>query len=176
MAFSNPSTKAVGSVLTAANWNEQVANTDFLARPPSVSLTRTTEQALGTTAWRSVAWQSEGWDTDTMWSSTAPTRIDINTAGKYQVSANIPFTATAGNVTVRAGITVGGSTTAAPNNGVVLDNGSAAADKAVSLTRVLSLTSTQFVRINVSGSSGANAIIMHSSVYIPSVSVLWVSS
>ena len=176
MAFSNPSTKAVGSVLTAANWNEQVANTDFLARPPSVSLTRTTEQSLAAAAWRSLSWNAEGWDTDTMWSSTAPTRIDINTAGKYLCTANAArSTAGDGNI-LTIGFTVGGSTTAVPNNGVAAGNEGSPSAGGATITRILSLTSTQFIRVQGISNGSTAATIVHSSVHVPSVSVLWVSS
>ena len=172
MAWSNPSTVTDGQVLSATRWNAHVvANTEFLARPPSVSLTRTTDLAPGTTAWRSVPWQTEGWDTDTMWSSTAATRIDVNTAGKYQVTATIPFSS-ASNVKLM-GITLGGSTTAAPNSGVVESYG-ALRRASMSITSLLSMTSTQFVRVQVSADVAPT--ILHTSVYRPSVSVLWVSS
>ena len=75
MAWINPSTRATGYLVTAAIWNQDVvANTEYLAKPPSVSVRRSTEQSIANSVWTAVSFNTENWDTDAMWSSTADGR------------------------------------------------------------------------------------------------------
>ena len=183
MAWVNPSTRAVGAVVTASIWNQDVvANSEFLAKPPSCSLLRTTElsQAAGG-GWRSIAWQSEQWDTDTMWSSTAATRIDINTPGKYEVQALITWTTNASAQGRAMGIYAGavGSSTVAPNQAEHNWNGPALAgfNPTNMLVATLSLTSTSTIRIQTAHNSTSAITIRHTTAgQKPRVSVRWVSS
>lgn len=74
-------------------------------------LRRSGTQAIsGTTT---VSWDAEDYDTDTMHDNTTnPTRITINTAGKYMIECMLTTTAT-GTGTVRGRINVNGGTTIA---------------------------------------------------------------
>ncbi len=183
MPWVNPSTRATGYLVTAANWNQDVvANTEYLARPPSVSVRKSTTQAMTNNVWRSIAWNSEAWDTDSMWSSTAASRIDINTAGKYLVTAavawNVSTASTVGTQGRLVGVRVGGSSTAAPNRAQVQTRptGSTGVRQHQSVSDIIALTSTQFVRLQVFQDSGANLSVTGSSADQTLLSVLWVSS
>lgn len=169
--------------MNATKWNQDVvANSEFLARKPLVVLTRSTEQSIPTGAQRSISWNTEVRDNNGMWSSTAPTRIDIATAGVYRIEATCTFAAStlAGTATLRQiGIYTGaaGSTTVVPNlqtNSVVVD--SSGADISVFVSGYAVLTSTDFVRIQVVQNSGAAINIVNSTVFIPRVAVVWESS
>lgn len=177
----NPSTVTAGQVLNATKWNQDVvANSEFLAKPPSVSVTRSTEQNIATGVWRSVAWNTEGWDTDSMWSSTAATRIDINTAGKYLVVANVPWAPSTAGVRRIAGIYAGapGSSTVSPN---VMTSAVSVADNASGgntnvLNAIVSVTSTQVIRIPTLHDAGASINLLHDGNWVPRCDVIWQSS
>jgi hypothetical protein len=175
MAWVNPSTRATGALITAAIWDQDVrANTEFLARPPSVSLQKSTEQSIANASWRSVSWNTENWDTDTMWSSTAPTRIDINTSGKWELSATVSWDTGSGLRIV--GFTVGGSTTATPSP--LLDRRQITSEYAIAtVTDTRSLTSTQFVRLQVYQANGSALNLSHDGTeFITHMAARWVSS
>ena len=179
MAWSNPSTKAVGSVLTAAEWNIQVANTDFLGQPPSVSIGKSTEQAIATGTWTALQWSAQRWDNDSMWSSTASNRIDINTAGKYLATLNVTWNgSTLFNHYRIIGIGVGQTTNAYPNQGEERRLSVVAGEQvSQSISRIINLTSTQYLRAMVYQDDGISRNVGHSTASsYPSLEVLWVSS
>lgn len=185
MGWVNPSTIATATLVTAARWNQDVvSNTEFLARPPSVRVQKSTDQSITNNTHTMVSWNAESWDTDTMWSSTAPTRIDINTSGKYLVTAFVCWgtstSSTGGNVR-QAGVLVDGTTSANSNRATSV----AGAPKSTSIpiaqtvSDVLSLTSTQFLRLNVYQDSGAALSVQHTTgtgARIASMTVTWISS
>lgn len=176
MAWVNPSTRATGATITAAIWNQDVvANAEFLARPPSASVSRSTEQSIANAAWRAISFNTEAWDTDSMWSSTAGARIDINTSGKYHVIAHAAFAASAAGAARALGISVGGSTTAPPTHGHANATPNTAT-LGITHSRMLSLTSTQFIRIMVYQDSGGALNIVHSTETQPACDIRWVSS
>ncbi len=178
MPWVAPSTRATGYLVTAAVWNQDaVANPKFLARPPSVRVQKSTEQSIASAVWRSMSWNTEVWDTDTMWSSTAATRLDVNTAGKYLVSASIGWAASTAGVERHVGIAVGGSSTAAPayaKQSMEADVGTIV--RRMTVTDIIRLTSTQYIRIQVYQDSGGALNVQHDTVDIASAAVLWVSS
>lgn len=182
MAWTNPDTVTAGSVLAATRWNTHlVGNLDFLAKPPSCGLSRSTEQSIATGVWRSIAWNTEGWDTDTMWSSTAATRVDINTAGKYLVTANAGFVASTAGVARLMGIAIDGSSTASPSGvGGRVYHPPPRTGNSLNMThsQMISLTSTQTVRIQVFQDSGGALNVIESAAdgQTPRVSVMWMSS
>lgn len=181
MAFSNPSTKAAGSVLTAAEWNIQVANTDFLARPPAVCVTKSTDQSVAASVNRAIAWNTEQWDTDTMWSSTRAWRFEINTAGKYRIDAHFQWASVASANTRVAQILLnpGSSTSAATGSNLLqrhVQTGISGASMPVTLTGVYSFTSTQSVGFSVFQGTSAALTIEHSTIQVPRCSIMWVSS
>lgn len=182
MAWVNPETVTAGQVLGATRWNKDVVgNTEFLAKPPSCAVSRSTEQSVATGVWRSIAWNTEGWDTDTMWSSTAATRLDINTSGKYLIAANAGFAASTVGVARLMGFAVGGSSTASPSGvggRVYCPPPRAGNSLNMTHTQMISLTSTQYVRIQVFQDSGGalNVIENAADGQTPRVSAIWMSS
>lgn len=181
----NPSTKATGALITAAVWNQDVvANTEFLAKPPSCRVQNSTEQSIPNSGQRSISWASESWDTDTMWSSTAPTRIDINTAGKYLVTAFVVWggsTNSTGGTVREIGLVVDGTTTATPNRATsyVQPPRTTGINVRHVLSDVLSFTATQFIRLQAFQDSGAALNVNHTTgagADIASLTVTWISS
>ena len=183
MAWVNPSTRAVGAVVTASMWNSDVvANTEFLAKPPSVTVTKTTEQSIAVGSWRSIAWSAESWDTNSMWSSTAATRVDINTAGKYLITASVNWSTGGTGDRRQMGIYAGtaGSTSVAPNiaQAKAHNPGGASNNPSNHVSAIVSLTSTEVVRVQVSHNSTAATTVRHSTAggEVPRLSVMWMSS
>lgn len=176
MAWTNPSTAVSGEVLTAAVWNSDVRdNVKFLARPPSVRVERDATQSLDNSTWTEISFDVEAWDTDTMWSSTAATKVFAKTAGKYLVTGIGSFAAsTAGSNRAfgfRKNTTSGG-----PSEGSMLINPpetGAGANYRICVTNLITLTTgqyLQFVGFQDSG-SGLNTIA-NETIF----SMLWVSS
>lgn len=147
MAFTNPSTWVAGAVLTAAQLNQQVRdNTRFLHGPPIVRVRRSTTQSINNSTWTAISFNTEDWDTDTMWSSTAPTKIICRTAGKYEFSFNGSFAAsTAG--TYRALGLRKNTTSGDPNEGEVTTVETAnGVEWTAHLANTIALTTGQFVQ------------------------------
>lgn len=67
---------------------------DFLLDPPRVSVYMTTASLTHNT-WTGVTWTATHYDTDSMWDSGDPTRLTVNTPGRYLVTARAYFAANA---------------------------------------------------------------------------------
>lgn len=168
-----------GQVLGATRWNQAVvANTEFLAKPPSALVRKSTDQALAAgSTWKAVSWNTEVFDNDTMWSSTDPTKVNINTNGKYQVSGHVGFggaAVTAGGVGCYLGVLVDGTTKGTPQHAQDIRVSLAGVTLHEAGTVTLSLTSTQFVRLMVR--SDSTSLVLHSTVENPFFAVHWISS
>ena len=99
MAWTTPATVVADSTeLTASLWNQQVRdNTSFLYSPASCALDHTGNQTISNGTWTSVTFTAPDlFDTDNMHSTSSNTsRITINTAGIYLLTANIEWTSQA---------------------------------------------------------------------------------
>lgn len=153
-------------------------NLTFLGRPPSVRVTRSTSQSIANNTWTAISWNTEGYDTDSMWSSTAGNRIEINTNGKFLVTSSVDFVASTGGVARAMGVRVDATTasTGNPTHGrIVLSEVQGGGGWAGSYTTVVSVTSTQRVKIMVLQDSGA-ALNINDEMGNPHCSVTWISS
>jgi len=77
-------TVAAGDVATAAAWNVLTVDVNNLIVPPAVSVFRSSTLS-GYTSGSAITWQDKHYDTDSMWSSGAPTVITVGTTGLYVV-------------------------------------------------------------------------------------------
>ena len=92
--YTSAGTVAAGDVATAAAWNVVTADVNNLIVPASCSVVRTTS-LTGYTSDADITWTTTAaYDTDSMFSSGAPTRITINTAGLYLVTSYVLLQAT----------------------------------------------------------------------------------
>lgn len=93
MPWTTPITKSTGDGLTAADWNTYVRdNAEFLYAPPRVDAYHSTDQSIANASDTFLAFDSERYDTDTMHSTvTNNSRVTVNTAGLYVVSAGVEF-------------------------------------------------------------------------------------
>jgi hypothetical protein len=173
IAYVNPSTFVAGNVLTAAQQNVLANNDRFFHGPPSVKVRRASNQTIATASWTAISWSSEVWDNDSMWSSTAATIVDINTAGKYLISAGVEFAASTLGTFRGIGIRVA-ATTGVPTHGQVVtsETGDVAS---IGITNMLHLTSTQRIRIPIIHNNGVNSTSVNSRD-APYLNVLWISS
>lgn len=92
MAYSTPSSKTTGTLITAAIWNQDVVdNVAFLGNPPACRVYHTGAfpgpATINDNNEAAVAFDSERFDTDSMHSTSSnTTRITFNTAGLYIVT------------------------------------------------------------------------------------------
>lgn len=95
MAYSAPTTRSTGFLVTAAVWNQDVVdNVAFLANPPACRVRRTTAQSINNNTETAITFDAERYDTDGMHSTSSNTsRITINTAGIYTIGATLELAA-----------------------------------------------------------------------------------
>lgn len=91
MAYVAPRTWSSGEKPTAAQFNQDIRdNVSFLANPPACYAYRTTNQSINNNSLTVVLFDAERFDTNTMHDTSSNTsRITFNTAGIYQIDANI---------------------------------------------------------------------------------------
>lgn len=180
MAFTTPSTWVAGAVLTAAQLNQQVRdNMRFLHGPPTVRLRRVGNQAITTATETSIQWTNEDYDTDTMWSSTANTKIIFRTAGKYTISANYEMegstVSTNMYIAIRHNSTSGGDYLAAVRH--PFDAVSGALTRLVGCDVTAHFAANDFVRVVAYHEHGSNRNVMGTTgSRLSYVTALWVSS
>ena len=101
MAYSAPTTRATGFLVTAAVWNQDVVdNVTFLANAPGCRAFHNTTNSITSGTEMTLAFNSEQFDNDGMHSMSVNTeRITITTAGVYvftwgfQLSSDTDYTA-----------------------------------------------------------------------------------
>ena len=87
-------TIAAGEVLTAAVVQQINDNGEFLIDPPACSIKETTAQSLADNTSTAMTSNEENFDNDSMHSTVTNTsRITIQTAGRYLISATVAFAA-----------------------------------------------------------------------------------
>lgn len=100
MAYTTPTTRSTGDLITAAEWNtDLVDNIQFLANPPHCAVRHSSNQSHTTNgAWQAVVFNTEDEDTANLHSTSSNTsRITIpaGLGGLYAVSACIEFAGSA---------------------------------------------------------------------------------
>ena len=179
MAYANPSTFVAGAVLTAAQQNVLAANDRFFHGPPTVRVVNSTGYDIPASGlWEEIPFNSESWDSNTMFSSTANTKVFCRTAGKFLVSCHAGFNgSTVGDtrgVGVRNNSTSGNPDFAAGYEGDLAIG--APQRLPFSASDIIALTTGQYLQLvmlhNVGAALGTSTIQERR----PTMSMLWVSS
>lgn len=182
MAYTTPSTQPTGTLITSTMYKAHlVDNIKFLHGPPNCRVQRDVAQAMPTGAWDSIVWDQEDWDNNTMWSSTNPDQVFVRTAGKYLAMTSVGLTNSSGGTRRDIGI-FKNSTSAATDNdeafrakmGSVVDFPNA--DINLSVTGMFSMTTSDYLTVQVFHDVGANLNTSTSPNNRPKLAVLWVSS
>ncbi len=100
MAWTTPETFTAGQTLTAASMNAISGNLDALndGRPSAVTpvcILTDSGQSISNVTDTAITGYTETLDTDGMYDAGSPTRITINTAGVYVITANVLWSSTA---------------------------------------------------------------------------------
>lgn len=175
MAYTTPSTWVSGNVLTAAQLNEQVRdNIKFLHGPPTAQIGRTAAFSVASGAWEEVQFDTEVWDTNTMWSSTANTKVFCRTAGKYLVT----FTGALASSTAGTHRGIGirfNSTSGDPQYGAPQSQEAANSFRwSGAVTQIVPMTTGQYIQGVFFHNTGAG--LDTDTTFTPKLSILWVSS
>lgn len=175
MAYVNPSTFIAGNVLTAAQQNVLAANDRFFHGVPTVRVHGTTNTTAAQSVVVYVKFGTEAWDSDSMWSSTANTVFNINTAGKYLVGGAVQWQASTDgsfrdlSIVDNLGVVHAEVMEQPPEPGTI--------GPRQSITTMLSLTSTQSVRLGIEHDVAAGLLITDSTARkSPSFWAVWQSS
>lgn len=163
MAYVTPTTHVAGETLPAADWNVVVNDVIFLGAPPTVRVQRTSNQTgvlhNGATT---ITWQTDSatgcFDTDSMWTSAAPTLLTFTTAGVYLVTLNVYI----GWATIPNNIEVN-ITDGTTKQAVVQIPGVATFENQYSLSALVNSAASPNVRagISIGSSSGSGAYVRY---------------
>lgn len=96
MAWTSPSTRATGDLITASIWNADIVN-NLTALAAGARVYHNAAQSIANSTPTVLAFNSERYDTDTIHDTvTSNSRLTCKTAGKYLIAASVEF---AGNAT-----------------------------------------------------------------------------
>lgn len=158
MAYTTPSTQPTGTLITSTHYKAHlIDNIKFLHGPPTVRVRRAAAQSIASGSWEEISFDTEDWDTDTMWSSTAATKLFARTAGKYQIAVRGTFAASTAGRTRAIGARKN-STSSTPDIAVHvhdydIPSGSLPVQSAADM---VSLTTGQYVQVCMVHDVGVN--------------------
>lgn len=157
MPYVEPTSRATGYLVTAANWNQDVVdNVSFLANPPACRVYHNTTQSIAHGVFQAVVFNSERFDTDSMHSTASNTsRITINTAGLYLVTGHTEFVTATDYTEHLVGFKVNGSTFIAFVRDK--DPGTASDTRLYSVATTWKFAATDYVELFVFQGNGAAA-------------------
>lgn len=96
MPYTSPATVVTGTTITSTWGNSVKTAADYLANPPACRVFHSTTQSATSAVALTLAFNSERYDTNTMHDTvTNNSRITMNTAGLYLVTAHVAFAANA---------------------------------------------------------------------------------
>lgn len=141
-----------GDVLTAAWCDQARDNEEFLINPPACSVYASSAQSVANATFVSLTANSEYFDNDSMHSTATNTsRITIQTAGRYLLSATIAYTAGSGR---RFSQFLVNGTTAYDGDGRPAIGGGS--DDKIVMTRTLVLAASDYVEVQANQNTGGN--------------------
>jgi hypothetical protein len=147
-------TVVAGEVYTAAAHNIIATDVNNLIVPPAVRAIRTTNQSIATSSLSQLSFDSSAqFDTDSMYSSAAPTRITINTTGIYIVTCRLTCGAFGvGTGTLYMEVLKNGAATVP----ISADerNGRTEGANEQGLAVILELVATDYLQVNIFQNSG----------------------
>ena len=112
MAYSAPTTRSTGFLVTAAVWNQDVVdNVTFLANPPACRVYNSANISCANNAETAMTFDTERFDTDSMHSTSVNTgRITITTPGLYVFGFCVVLAADTDYIATYATIRLNGTT------------------------------------------------------------------
>lgn len=165
MAWTTPTTRATGDLITASIWNADIVENLKHVFPPSVLVTRTASVLISNNVATTVTWDSEKFDDDTMHDLvTNPTRLTATKAGRYLIYAQIQWASVVTGTGVRTldffhnGATRIGRDVRKPLDGAVSNQ---------SLAIIYSLAATDYVTCVIQHNQGSDINLEQSSDYTP---------
>lgn len=160
MAYSSPATVVTGTTITSTWGNSVKTATDYLANPPACRVFHSAAQSIASATNTALAFNSERYDTNTMHDTvTNNSRITMNTAGLYIVTANIQLASDTDYTTHDVWILLNGVTTIANINNV--NPGTAALSRIYQLVTTYKFAVTDYIQVmvrQVNTSAGANNV------------------
>lgn len=177
MAYTTPRTWVAGEHPTAAQFNANIRdNVSFLANPPACRVYRATSQSITNNSLTVVTFDTERYDTDSMHSTSSLTsRITINTAGIYVVSAHIVWQADTDYTRRLFDLLLNGATIIARKSDESAAHG-IANDEGWNLSTQYKLAAADYVEVRVfqtNTSAGANNVTAATN-YSPEFAATWV--
>lgn len=93
MAWTSPTTRATGELITASIWNtDLVNNLNALRGPPQARATHSAAQSIASGAFTALAFDTERFDNDAIHDTvTNNSRLTCKSAGKYLVGGQVEF-------------------------------------------------------------------------------------
>lgn len=139
MAWTTPRSWSTGETVTSTILNTHVRdNLNAIVSPPYAYIRATTATSVGGSAYVNISFNTEIVDTDSMYTSAAPTRLTIATAGLYMLAGGYSLALTANNIA---------SARFSLNGGLLTHSGTSVICGATAQNAVLSLTC--FYRLSV---------------------------
>lgn len=175
MAYTAPTTRATGNLVTASIWNtDLVENIKFLANPPACRVYHNANQNVNDSASTALAFNSERWDTDSMHdTATNNSRITINTAGLYVVTGSVEITQATDYVRWFLELKANGATTIAVHADP--DPGTPNLSRQLTISTIWKFTAGNYIELLVFQDNTANVARAVNSVaaYSPEFSAVW---
>lgn len=162
--------KSVGDVFTEAMWDDYIkTNTNNLIVPPSCRVYHSANQSLSNTTDTTLAFNSERFDTDSMHDTvTNNSRITIQTAGIYLLSATVSFEANGTGVRV-VWLRLNGATKIAQQSAV--PPGVNTTD--ITIQTVYDLAAADYVQVLAYQSCGSPMNVTRNANYSPEFMAMW---
>lgn len=171
MPYTVPHTITAGELVTTATMNnEWGGNVSFLANPPSCRVYNTVAISIPHNTHTTLTFNTNRWDTNGMHSTVTNTsRITINTAGLYTVTANVAWASAAGNTTRLLRVVLNGA------NWIVADQDDNSFGVMVqSVTTTYKFAVGDFIEAAVYQFSGAALNVNVGNNYSPEFSATWI--
>jgi hypothetical protein len=158
MAYTAPTTRSTGNLITASIWNtDLVDNISFLANPPACKATRTSTQAIVTATATAIQFNAaDAYDTASMHDTvTNNTRVTMATAGLYVIVGYTEWELNATGTYRQARLRVNGTTAIAIQTHSA---GTLSANTAyeTSLSTIYKAAANDYVELVVQHDRGAN--------------------
>lgn len=153
------------------------ATIDFLPfRPPSVRVEGAAATTVASGSTVAVIFGTEVWDTDGMWSSTANTRLEINTAGKYLVGGHVRITESTGGTYRAVTIRKNGAVDLFQEQFTPPETGHLQTRPGIGPV-LISLTSTEYLQLMVNHAAGVSlTVAATTTIKSPAFWAIWQSS
>ena len=178
MAYSAPTTKTTGTLITSTIWNQDVVdNVLFLANPPACRVYNSISQNITDNTELALTFDSERFDTDNMHSTSSNTsRITFNTAGVYIVTFTCELPADTTYQRVYAHIKLNGATSLAVSDSYAMTSSGYGAAVFVNVTTIYKFAATNYVQALVfqDNSGGAAKSALASPNYSAEFAACWV--